>query len=75
LTNTSIATPTVNTGRLHSDFAVAVAATSATPTSKAKKVFAHYILGTVTQAHAQQNIDEAIAMGVCIPSLVFILSS
>jgi hypothetical protein len=38
-----------------------VAASSAT--TKAKKVFAHYLLGTITQAHAQQDIDEAIAMG------------
>lgn len=62
---------TVGNGRLsHADFAAVVAtpaaaATSASPTSKAKKVFAHYMLGTVTQAHAQQDIDEAIAMGVC----------
>ena len=39
-------------------------AAAAMTTVKAKKVFAHYMLGTVTQEHAQQDIDEAIAMGV-----------
>ncbi|KAH8193612.1 hypothetical protein TruAng_012222 [Truncatella angustata] len=43
-----------------------IAARSDTPTAtpKAKKVFAHYMLGTVTAEHANQDIDEAIAMGI-----------
>ena len=51
--------------------AAAVASPSASQTPKAKKVFAHYMLGTVTQEHARQDIDEAIAMGVCFLSLLF----
>jgi len=50
-----------------------IAAKSSTPTKKAKKVFAHYMLGTVNQVHAQQDIDEAIAMGVSKPFPVHLL--
>ena len=51
--------------------AAAVASPSASQTPKAKRVFAHYMLGTVTQEHARQDIDEAVAMGVCFSSLLF----
>lgn len=27
-------------------------------------VFAHYMLGKVTQAHAEQDVDDAMAMGL-----------
>lgn len=62
--NTSV--PTSTRGRLLKVNGAAriEAAAAATTTTKAKKVFAHYMLGTITQAHAQQDIDEAIAMGV-----------
>jgi len=32
--------------------------------SKPKAVFAHYLVGTVTAEHANQDIDEAMAMGL-----------
>lgn len=31
---------------------------------QAKAVFAHYMVGTATQDHAQQDIDDAIAIGI-----------
>jgi len=33
-------------------------------TVRARAVFAHYMIGTVTDAHAHQDIDDAIAMGL-----------
>lgn len=36
----------------------------ATATPKPKAVFAHYLVGTVSAAHAAQDIDEAMAMGL-----------
>lgn len=32
--------------------------------TQAKHVFSHYMVGTVTEAHAQKDIDDARAMGV-----------
>lgn len=38
--------------------------TRAVATSEAKAVFAHYMVGSVTQEHAHQDIDDAKAMGL-----------
>ncbi len=63
--NGTTATPSPSKVVAEAAFKVAAAASSSpTNTPKAKKVFAHYLLGTITQEHAQKDIDDAIAMGV-----------
>ncbi|KAJ7598954.1 glycoside hydrolase [Mycena floridula] len=41
-----------------------VLALTCTPKSQAKTVFAHYMVGTVSDAHARQDIDDAKAAGI-----------
>ncbi|KAJ6474433.1 glycoside hydrolase [Mycena vitilis] len=43
---------------------IAVAALGGLTVVSSKEVFAHYMVGTVTEAHAQQDIDEAKAAGI-----------
>ncbi|KAJ7167709.1 glycoside hydrolase [Mycena filopes] len=43
---------------------LAVAALSSLNVVSSKEVFAHYMVGSVSQAHAEQDIDEAKAAGI-----------
>ncbi|KAE9973970.1 hypothetical protein EG328_004093 [Venturia inaequalis] len=50
--------------RLSSAAWVLCAAQTLLPGALAKAVFAHYMVGSVTEAHAHQDIDDAVAMGL-----------
>jgi glucan endo-1,3-alpha-glucosidase len=63
--STAKATTTVKTATtVKTTATTASSATSSTVTAKAgKPVFFHYLIGTITDAHCQQDIQDAMALG------------